>query len=137
MGIAIAAAQRSTCPRAKVGAVIVTAHDDIVGVGFNGAPIGKPHCTEVGCHVEDDHCLRTVHAELNALIRAGRLARGATIYTTCFPCRVCAQLIINAHIKRAVYAEDYHGQGLQDFGIHYLKTAGITVQKLGGKVWTK
>jgi len=124
--MAVAAARRSTCPRASVGAVIVGRHDDVLAIGFNGAPSGLPHCTEVGCMIRDNHCLRTVHAEANALVRAGRLSRGATIYCTHFPCLACSLLVINVGITRVVYANSYH----DEVGIEFLKAAGITVQRV-------
>lgn len=75
-------AMRSTCKRAAVGAVIV--RDNIIlATGYNGAPAGEPHCTDVGCIMEDEHCKRAIHAEINALNHAARnrvSLEGATLY---------------------------------------------------------
>ena len=71
INIAEEVAQRSTCPRAKVGAVIVK-NNRIISTGYNGAPAGEPHCTDEGCIVEHDHCLRAVHAEVNAVCQAAK-----------------------------------------------------------------
>jgi len=75
-------ASRATCPRASVGAVIVKDHR-ILSTGYNGALPGEPHCTEVGCLMENNHCERTVHAETNAVVQAARFGiniEGATLY---------------------------------------------------------
>jgi len=80
--IAIAVAARSTCKRASVGAVI-TRHNWILSTGYNGAPAGAPHCLEVGCIVKNDHCVRAVHAEINAINHAKELSislADATLY---------------------------------------------------------
>ena len=80
--IAKEVAQRSSCPRAAVGAVIVK-DNRILATGYNGAPPGKPHCIDEGCIIKDDHCTRAVHAEANAIAQATRynvLLKGATLY---------------------------------------------------------
>lgn len=77
--------KRATCRRALVGAVIVDANDRILGTGYNGAPAGRPHCLDVGCDVVDNHCVRTIHAEGNAIAyaaRSGISIEGAQIYVS-------------------------------------------------------
>lgn len=109
MGVAFEVAKRSTCPRALVGAVIVR-EKRILTTGYNGAPAGLPHCTEVGCLMRGGHCLRTLHAEQNAIIQAalhGVSVEGGTIYVTHQPCLACAKMIINAGIKRVVFGGEY------------------------------
>ncbi|WP_430626492.1 deoxycytidylate deaminase [Sulfobacillus thermotolerans] len=64
-------ATRSTCPRRAVGAVLVRDHR-VIATGYNGAPSGEPHCLDVGCLIENNHCVRTIHAELNALLQCAR-----------------------------------------------------------------
>lgn len=71
MAIAQTVAQRATCPRASVGAVIVK-DNRILATGYNGALADEPHCTEVGCSIEGEHCQRAVHAEVNAVAHAAR-----------------------------------------------------------------
>jgi len=106
-GLARAAAQMSTCPRLHVGAVIVKDRH-IISTGYNGAPRGLPHCDDVGCELVHNHCIRTVHAEANALISAGfERTNGATLYVTHSPCYNCVKLIINAGIKRVVFVDTY------------------------------
>lgn len=109
--------ERSTCERAHVGAVIVK-DGRIISTGYNGAPPGMPHCEEVGCEadtVEVNHpelelednrytiegCVRTIHAEANAIAwasRAGLPVEGATMYCTHAPCYNCAKLMLSAGI---------------------------------------
>ncbi|MBP1621531.1 MAG: dCMP deaminase, partial [Acidobacteria bacterium] len=84
MNLAVQAATRSTCPRKEVGAVIVR-DKGILATGYNGSLRGLPHCTEVGCLIENGHCVRTVHAEANAILQAakhGVRIEDADIYVT-------------------------------------------------------
>ncbi len=88
MQITFQVAKRSTCPRAAVGAVIVR-DKRILTTGYNGSPAGLPHCTEVGCLMVNDHCVRTLHAEQNAIIQGalhGVDVSDSTIYVTHQPC---------------------------------------------------
>lgn len=109
MNIAKVAATRSTCPRKAVGAVIV--RDRIIlSTGYNGSIRGLPHCTDVGCDIENNHCVATVHAEANAIIQAARngvSTDGADIYVTASPCWNCFKLIANSGIARVFYGEFY------------------------------
>lgn len=109
MKIAAAVSERSTCDRAMVGCVLV--HDKrILTTGFNGSPAGQPHCDEVGHLMVDGHCVRTIHAETNAIIQAalhGVSTRDATCYVTHLPCINCTKALINAGIVRIVYRQAY------------------------------
>lgn len=110
MRVAVIISNRGTCNRAQVGAVI--ARDGrIISTGYVGAPIGLPHCLEVGCDVSEfSGCLRTVHAEANAITFAARYGiatEGAELYCTHSPCSNCTKLIINAGISRVVYEMQY------------------------------
>jgi len=109
MQITFEVAKRSTCPRAAVGAVIVR-EKRILTTGYNGSPAGLAHCTEAGCLMVNDHCVRTLHAEQNAIIQGalhGVDVSGSTMYVTHQPCLVCAKMAINAGIQRIVYAGHY------------------------------
>jgi dCMP deaminase len=106
MGIAQQAATRSTCSRLKVGAVLVSDRR-ILATGYNGSVHGLPHCDDVGCQMEDGHCVRTVHAEVNALIQAGPLSAGADLYVTASPCWACFKCVANAAVKRIVFGKFY------------------------------
>ncbi len=108
---------RSTCTRRAVGAVIVK-DKRVLTTGYNGAPRGLSHCREEGC-VRDElnipsgtrhELCRGVHAEQNAVIQAayfGVSIKGSTLYSTTFPCSMCAKIIINAGISEIVFRVDY------------------------------
>ena len=101
---------RGTCDRGRSGCVIVK-DKNILSTGYVGAPHGLDHCDDVGHFIIDNHCLRSTHAEQNALINAaknGVKLDGATLYCTMYPCFSCCKMIINAGIERVVAQNDYH-----------------------------
>jgi len=109
MQIARTVATRATCPRASVGSVLTRGHR-ILTTGYNGAPRGVAHCTDVGCTVVNDHCLRATHAEANAVVQAalhGVTLEGATAYCTHQPCVNCSKLLISAGVVKIIYAQPY------------------------------
>jgi len=109
MDIARTVATRATCPRATVGAVLVREHR-ILTTGYNGAPRGVAHCTEVGCTVINEHCQRATHAEANAIVQGalhGVGLQNATAYCTHQPCVNCSKLLISAGIVKIVYDDAY------------------------------
>ena len=117
MNLARQAATRSTCPRKHVGAVIVR-DKAILSTGYNGSIRGAPHCTDVGCLMENNHCVRTVHAEANALVQAARNGvrlEGSEIYVTASPCFNCFKLIVNAGIRTIYYGEFYRDEQVMRF----------------------
>lgn len=109
---------RATCNRGRSGCVI-TKDKRILTTGYVGSPMGAKHCDEVGHEMhkvvhedgsETMHCIRTIHAEQNALIQASRVGvslEGSTLYCTMTPCYTCAKLIINAGVVRVVAKQDY------------------------------
>lgn len=119
MEVANAIAKRATCDRGRSGCVIAR-ENQILATGYVGAPSGLPHCDEVGHQLkklihEDgsitQHCVRTVHAEQNAICQAARRGvsiEGATLYCRMTPCRTCAMMIINCGIVRVVCERRYH-----------------------------
>ncbi len=132
MRITFQVARRSTCPRAAVGAVIVR-DKRILTTGYNGAPANLPHCTEVGCLMVNGHCVRTLHAEQNAIIQGalhGVDVSHSTIYVTHQPCLICAKMIINAGIERVVYAGSYPDEIAQGF----LLDAGVELVRFEGPI---
>lgn len=110
MEIAEVVATRGTCDRKQVGAVIVNDSHRILATGYNGSIAGAPHCDDIGHLMRDGHCIRTIHAEINAINQAARHGirlEGATIYINTFPCWRCFQNIANVGIRRVVYADAY------------------------------
>ncbi len=124
--IAYAVSERSTCDRAFVGCVLVL-DKRILTTGFNGSPTGQPHCDEVGHLLVDGHCVRTIHAETNAIIQAalhGVSTRGCTCYVTHFPCIQCTKALINAGVNRLVYHQPYR---VDEHALNFLQVAGVDI----------
>ena len=129
--IALGVAERSTCLRRHVGAVLVR-DKRILATGYNGAPRGVAHCLEVGCLREElgvpsgqrHELCRGVHAEMNTFLQAalhGVAVAGAALYCTSTPCGLCAKMLINAGVSRVVYLGDYP----DEFGRSLLEEAGV------------
>jgi dCMP deaminase len=129
-------AKRATCDRGRSGCVIARDRQILV-TGYVGSPMGLPHCDEVG-HLfkkvihEDgkitNHCVRTVHAEQNAICQAAKMGislNGSTLYCRMTPCRTCAMLIINCGIKRVVCERKYHAGYESE---EMFKQAGISIE---------
>ena len=134
MQIAHIVAQRMTCVRLQVGAVIAR-KGRIISMGYGGAPQGLPHCGPDVCDMTKP-CERTIHAEQNAIAFAARFGietEGATMYCTHSPCLPCAKLIINTGITRLVYAEEYR----KTEGIDLLRSVGITVDQWQAPIATE
>jgi dCMP deaminase len=126
MDISLQVAKRSTCDRLRVGAIIVKDRR-ILTTGYNGAPAGLPHCDEIGHLMVDGHCVRTLHAEQNAIIQAalhGVSVEGSALYVTHQPCLTCAKMIINAGIRRVVYAGHYPDEN----AVAFLTQAGVVLE---------
>ena len=124
---------RSTCDRGHAGAVAVK-DKRILATGYSGAPIGLPHCDEVGHEMytvtgEDGkasrHCTRTSHSETNVIVNAARFGvslDGATMYSNFLPCYSCTKNLINAGVVRVVTLQDYHAS---EQSKKILKQAGV------------
>jgi len=129
MNIARQAATRSTCDRKSVGAVIVR-DKTILSTGYNGSLRGAPHCDEAGHDIENGHCVRTVHAEANAVAQAaknGVAIDGSEIYVTASPCLTCFKLVTNSGIKTVFYKEFYRDARISD----YAREADIQLVYMG------
>lgn len=127
-------ATRSTCLRRKVGAVVVK-NKQVLATGYNGAPTGISHCSEVGCMRQElgipsgerHELCRALHAEQNAFLQAARHGvslEGSVLYVTVQPCSICAKMIINVGIRRIVIEGDYP----DEFALKFLKDAGIEIK---------
>lgn len=139
MEMANLVSSRSTCLRRAVGAVIVK-DGHVLSTGYNGAPKGVPHCSETGCLREQlkvasgtrHELCRGVHAEQNAVAQAafhGTSVRGSTIYTTTFPCSLCAKILINAGIREIVYSEGY----MDDLSKEILSKTDVILRHFGAE----
>ncbi len=109
LSIAQIISRRSTCDRRRVGAVVVK-NKAILSTGYNGSSRGLPHCDDVGHEIVDGHCVRTIHAEANALVHAARhgvAVDGATMFLTNSPCYDCFKMIVNAGIEEVIYSDFY------------------------------
>ncbi len=132
MKIAHVVALRSTCDRAFVGTVMVL-DKRILTTGFNGSPAGLPHCDEAGHLIIDGHCVRTIHAEANAIIQAalhGVSTKGSTCYVTHFPCIQCAKMLINAGVVRIVYDQEYR---IDENTLDFLQMANVELVRVNGE----
>jgi dCMP deaminase len=109
--------ERATCPRMHCGCVLVR-DKRILSTGYNGSIPGDVHCEDVGCYIIDNHCVRTIHAEMNAILQCsshGISTAGATAYITNMPCTNCAKALIAAGIKEIVIFSDYHDTLAEEF----------------------
>ena len=142
LDLAHAAARRATCDRGRSGCVIVRDRQVLV-TGYVGSPKGLPHCDDVGHLIKkvihDDgsvtqHCMRTVHAEQNAICQAARRGMAldkATIYCRMTPCRTCAMLIINCGIERVVCEHRYHAGSESE---EMFRLAGVKLDYINNEI---
>jgi dCMP deaminase len=125
--LAMLASERATCPRMHCGCILVKDRF-VLATGYNGSLPGHPHCEDAGCLIVDNHCVRTNHAEMNALVQAavhGVSVYGATAYITNMSCTTCAKALIAAGVKRVVVFTDFHDTLATDF---YTKS-GVEIVK--------
>jgi dCMP deaminase len=126
--LAMLASERATCPRMHCGCVLVK-NKNVIATGYNGSIPGDDHCEDVGCLVVDNHCVRTNHAEMNAVTQAakwGHPLEGATAYVTNMPCTTCAKALVAAGIKRVVIFSDYH----DTLATEFFAKAQVTIDKI-------
>lgn len=138
MNITDVVATRGSCDRGRTGCVVVL-NKHILSTGYVGSPMGLPSCDEVGhemhmvIHADEsvtEHCIRTAHAEQNAIVHAARIGvslMGATMYMKMAPCYACAKMIVNVGIKRVVAKNDYQASSRTK---EIFKEAGIVLDIL-------
>ncbi|WP_278930258.1 ComE operon protein 2 [Limosilactobacillus oris] len=122
-------ASRSTCKRLSVGAVLVRDKRIIAG-GYNGAVSGDNHCIDEGCYLRDGHCVRTIHAEMNAILQCARFGMstdGASLYVTDFPCLQCTKSLLQAGIKEINYIRNYHND---DYAMKLIKLKNVRLRQI-------
>ncbi|WP_391560232.1 ComE operon protein 2 [Robertmurraya sp.] len=120
---------RSTCNRLNVGSVLVK-NNRIISTGYNGGISGDDHCLDAGCYVVDNHCLRCLHAEENAILQCaleGVSTKGSQIYVTHFPCIHCMKKILQAGITKIYYTHDYKNH---EYCYHLLRISNVEAVKL-------
>jgi len=135
MSIAKVVATRSTCPRKHVGAVLVRDRR-ILATGYNGSIYGGDHCHDKGCIIDNGHCVRTVHAELNAILQAAKNGVDTSysiMYVTASPCLACYKALVNAGVKRIVILEQYGDVDYRILGNNLNTLPSITVLNTGIK----
>lgn len=135
-----AISRRATCGRGRSGCVIANDRH-IVTTGYVGSPPGMPSCDEIGHLLKrtfnaddgtyEEHCLRTIHAEQNAICQAAKLGtsvQGATLYCTMTPCRVCAMLIVSAGIKHVKCMYHYSDKKLESDTLMMFECCGVSIE---------
>lgn len=129
MRMAILVSERATCDRKHVGAVLVTGSNRVIATGYNSAPPGMPICDDVGHDMMPingrDSCVRTIHAEANAIAQITQnhlSAVGCTLYTNTFPCIFCAKLLVSSGVRKVFYDSDYHNDSrVKELPIDFVK----------------
>lgn len=122
-------ASRCTCNRLSVGAVLVRDKRIIAG-GYNGSVSGDAHCIDEGCYLRDGHCVRTIHAEMNAILQCAKFGistDGASLYVTDFPCLQCTKSLLQAGIKEINYIRNYHND---EYAMKLIKLKNIRLNQI-------
>ncbi|WDF81969.1 ComE operon protein 2 [Lacticaseibacillus pabuli] len=122
-------AARSTCKRLSVGAVLVRDKRVIAG-GYNGSVSGDTHCIDDDCYLVDGHCVRTIHAEMNAVLQCAKFGvstDGASVYVTDFPCLQCTKMLLQAGITHIYYLRNYHND---EYAMRLIKLRNVGVTQL-------
>ena len=120
---------RSTCKRLSVGAIIVRDRRVIAG-GYNGSVSGDVHCLDEGCYLVDGHCVRTIHAEMNAVLQCSKFGvatDGAEIYVTDFPCLQCTKMLLQTGIVKINYLRNYNND---PYAVALLKRKNVAVKQI-------
>ena len=122
--LAEAASRRATCDRARVGCVIVSKFGHVISSGYNGSLPGELHCDQIGHQMENGHCVRTIHAEINAIAacaRQGISTEDASLFTTHSPCNTCFRVLKQAGITHIV-AKKLYGEPKPEVQLHITDT---------------
>lgn len=134
MGIALLSAKRSKDPGKRVGACIVNQYNKIIGIGYNGFPIGcsdddLPWNSEAECLLDLKNTY-VVHSEVNAILNSTKDLHGAKLYVLLFPCNECAKIIIQSGISEVIYLQDYRHTEIVQATKKMFKLANIKTRKL-------
>lgn len=129
--IALFYSTRGTCDRLKAACLLVDRDNRLVGAGYNGSLPGDPHCDEIGHLVVDGHCLRTLHAEVNAILHSTGDLTGATAYVLGTPCIDCVKKLLSKKIKKILFTRDYDNRARGGQYIFELaKNQGTEIKKI-------
>ena len=126
--LAMLVSERATCPRMHCECVLVR-EKRILSTGYNGSIPGDQHCEDAGCMVVDNHCVRTVHAEMNAILQCsihGISTIGAAAYITNMSCTNCAKALIGAGIKEVVIFSEYH----DTLAVEFFEKAKVKIKRI-------
>lgn len=119
---------RGTCDRLRVACVIVN-DKRLVGAGYNGSTRGAPHCDDVGHLMIENHCERTIHGELNAVLNSERKDLiGATAYVTAAPCIRCAKTLVNSGVSHIKYLDTYKNSRGKEYLAQLANESGVTIE---------
>ncbi len=127
--LAMLVSERATCPRMHCGCVLVR-DKRILSTGYNGSIPGDSHCDDDGCLIVENHCVRTIHAEMNAILQCsihGISTLGASAYITNMPCTNCSKSLIAAGINEIIIFSDYHDTKAEEF----FQIAKVKIRRLG------
>lgn len=130
--LAVLVSERATCPRLHCGCVLVK-DKNIIATGYNGSIPGDEHCEDVGCLIVDNHCIRTVHAEQNAIFQAAKLGNsliGAKSYITSPPCLNCAKSLVMSGINEIIYYNNYKKDPI---AFKLLKNSNIKIMEINNE----
>ena len=120
---------RSTCTRLSVGAILVR-DQRMIACGYNGSVSGDKHCIDDGCYMVDGHCLRTIHAEMNAVLQCAKFGiptDGAELYVTDFPCLQCTKMLLQAGVKKIHYLRNYNNDS---YALELLKLKEVALEQV-------
>lgn len=135
LGVAKEVSTRSTCPKRQVGCVIVDFNNNILSTGYNGSPSATAHCAEIGCMInETGNCIRTIHAEQNAIARLNYMVKPHKIYCTDEPCLGCLKLIIASGIQNVLYTYPYPDPQREVFLFDYLDQVRMSYCRFNGDI---
>lgn len=122
---------RGTCDRLRIACLLVDKNNRLVGAGYNGSLPGHPHCDEVGHMMVDGHCLRTLHAEVNAILHSTGELEGATAYVLGTPCIDCVKKLLAKKVKKILFTRDYDNKNKGgEYIFELAKISGVEMRKV-------
>jgi dCMP deaminase len=133
VGFAVSLARRGTCLRLQTSCVLVTGTNRVLSTGYNGAPYGRNHCTEVGCQIINNHCVRATHAEINAIslaAKAGIPLLGSVAYCLDRPCAPCLNALVQTGVGAVNFVRSEYDPQVNDDVRSIARDCGITLRRI-------